>query len=90
MQVTICGPNLYDQSKGQFHVHAAGCADLQRGARREPEYANGWTIEASTRDEVGDEIYADHIAEGSMEPGQGQFDCHFFPCCDALSKEVSA
>jgi hypothetical protein len=28
MQVTICGPNLRDQSKGSFHVHAADCADL--------------------------------------------------------------
>lgn len=78
--VTICGPNLRDQSKGQFHVHAAGCADLVRGAAREPEYRHGWTIEAESRVEVGDSIYEDHIAEGSMEPGEGMSDCHFFPC----------
>lgn len=83
MQVTICGPNLNDQSKGQYHVHAADCADLKKGARREPVYADGWTIEAKNRDEVGDDIYADHIDEGSMQPGEGKDDCHFFPCCAA-------
>jgi hypothetical protein len=85
MKVTICGPNLNDQSKGTFHVHAEGCADLKRNAQREPEYRHGWTIEAASRDEVGDEIYADHIAEGSMRPGEGADDCHFFPCCDGLA-----
>lgn len=84
MKVTICGPNLNDQSKGQFHIHAADCAHLVRLASREPEYRYGWTIVAETRDEVGDEIYADMIEEGSMEPGEGASDCHFFPCCDAL------
>jgi hypothetical protein len=29
MNVRICGPNLYDQSKGDFHVHADGCGDLK-------------------------------------------------------------
>jgi len=84
MRVTICGPNLNDQSKGQFHIHAEGCADLTRKLSREPEYRYGWTIDADTRDQVGDEIYADHIEEGSMNPGEGTSDCNFFPCCAAL------
>lgn len=29
MNVRICGPNLNDQSKGTFHVHATGCSDLK-------------------------------------------------------------
>lgn len=28
MNVRVVGPNLHDQSKGQFHVHKDGCADL--------------------------------------------------------------
>lgn len=28
--VVILGPNLPDQSNGSFHVHAEGCADIQR------------------------------------------------------------
>jgi hypothetical protein len=34
VKLTIVGPNLLDQSKGDFHVHAAGCADLSRGQYR--------------------------------------------------------
>lgn len=85
MRVTICGPNLRDQSKGDFHVHAAGCADLRRGAAREPEYRHGWTIDASSRESVAGEVYADIIAEN---PGSTAADyvetMHFFPCCGEL------
>lgn len=90
MQVTICGPNLNDQSKGQFHVHAAGCSDLKRHAHREPEYEHGWTIEAESRVDVATEVYADHMAErepsdpwSKPEPYVSEF--HFFPCCDSLN-----
>ena len=33
MKLTIHGPNLIDQSKGDFHVHAAGCRDNHREVR---------------------------------------------------------
>jgi hypothetical protein len=81
--VTICGPNLNDQSKGQFHVHAADCADLVRGARREPAYREGWTIEAATATEVCDEVYPPEDFE--CESGEYLSDLHFFPCTSALT-----
>jgi len=84
MKVTVVGPNLFDQSKGSFHAHKAGCADL----KRDPNYRGqdlSYTFDADTRDEVGDEIYGDHIAEGSMEPGEGKYDVHFAPCTSGLS-----
>lgn len=88
MKVTICGPNLRDQSKGEFHVHAAGCADLQRGAHAEPEYRNGWTIEASTRLEVVIEIMPpDEMDWNPDNPSDRMLyesDVHFFPCCNVL------
>jgi hypothetical protein len=85
MRVTICGPNLNDQSKGQFHAHHADCADLVRGARGpEPEYRHGWTIEAETKIEVADSIYEDHIGEGTMDSGEGLDDVYFFSCCSKL------
>lgn len=84
MRVVICGPNLNDQSKGQFHAHAEGCADLRRMASREPEYRHGWTVEVETRIEVGDNIYEDHIGEGTMLSGEGVDDVHFFPCLKDL------
>jgi len=84
-RVTIVGPNLPGslQRQGTFHVHAEGCADLKRGAIRE-EAENGWTIEASSVDEVVQNIY---------DPGNFQYDpsdpadyspylhdVHFAPC----------
>ena len=91
MQVTICGPNLNDQSHGSFHVHAAGCADLIRGARREPEYRNGWTVEAETIEDVAEAVYSDHMAEHGEDdpyskPDAYVSDFHFFPCCAGLAQ----
>lgn len=82
MRVTICGPNLNDQSKGTFHVHAEGCADLKRGVRREPEYAYGWTIDAETQITVCDDVYPPSDFE--CESGEYVSEFHFFPCCADL------
>ena len=85
MRVTICGPNLRDQSKGTFHVHAEGCADLKRHAHREPEYRDGWTINAESREAVADEVYADIIDENPDSTAADYVsDFHFFPCCNDL------
>ena len=90
-RVTIFGPNLNDQSKGQFHVHAAGCADLRRHASREPEYRNGWTIDAADRLTVADEVYADMIDEREdAKPDDYLDDFHFFPCCSDLPERATA
>jgi len=79
-QVIIIGPNLgrdLSPHGETFHVHASGCADLVRYRDHAHE---AWAIEAATADDVGDAIYEDHIAEGSMQPGEGAADCRFFPC----------
>lgn len=85
MKVTIVGPNLRDQSKGQFIVHEASCADLRRLARREPEVANGWTIEVESEQDIVEAVYSDHMAErteddpwSAWEPYRSDF--HFCPC----------
>jgi hypothetical protein len=89
MRVTIIGPNLRqaDERRGTFHVHAAGCADIARTLTRNGlgEY-DAWTAEASSRAEVGEEIYGDHIAEGSMTTDDAVADCYFAPCV-ALTDE---
>lgn len=82
MRVSICGPNLRDQSKGQFHVHAANCTDLTRNIRREPEYRNGWEMDAASRVEVCDAIYPPEDFE--CESGDYLDDLHFFPCTKGL------
>lgn len=88
MRVKICGPNLNDQSKGDFHVHAADCADLVRHARREPEYQYGWESEANTQVEVAEEIFSDIMAENEGEwakPEAYFSSIYFFPCCNELT-----
>jgi hypothetical protein len=67
MQVSIFGPNLRDQSRGDIHVHAEDCADIARIARREPEYATGWSMEAASRVEVCDAVYPPE--DFGCEPG---------------------
>lgn len=86
MKVTICGPNLRDQSKGEIHVHAAGCADLARGARREPEYRNGWTTEAATRREVVEAMYPPNDFQWTWEEDHEVYEesFYFFPCTEGL------
>ena len=89
MRVTICGPNLEDQSRGSFHVHSADCGDLQRHAKREPEYLNGWTIEVDTRDEVTRNVYPpedfqyDPTNGADSESIVGPY-VYFFPCTEGL------
>jgi len=78
-RVTIVGPNLPGslQAKGTFHVHAEGCADLNRGAIR--DFAlEGETIEARSMVEVSDYIYDPD--EFGCEPGENVDDFHFAPC----------
>lgn len=76
--IVICGPNLRDQSRGSFHVHAAGCADLKRS--KEPAYRDGWEITVASRIEASDEVYPPEEFGG--ESGDNLHDLHFFPCCD--------
>lgn len=82
MRVTVCGPNLRDQSKGTFHVHHETCGDLRSRLRQEPEYGNGWTIDVDTREEIVRAIYSDHMAEAE-QPARWQDydDLYIFPCC---------
>ena len=85
MRVTVCGPNLRDQSKGEFHVHAEGCADLVRGANREPEYRTGWPMDATSRVDVCDAVYPPE--DFDCESGEFVGSFHFFPCCEELPAE---
>jgi hypothetical protein len=80
--VTVCGPNLPDQSKGDMHVHAAGCADLKRGQLRQ---ADKWTVEVDSVQAVVEAIYSDMIAECDPDEPYGTWvdyeaDLYFAPC----------
>jgi hypothetical protein len=87
MRVTIVGPNLPGslQRQGTFHVHAEGCADLKRGPIR-PYAEQGWTIDATSREDVAEEVYADmideHEGDGTVYATAAGYvsDFHFAPC----------
>jgi len=71
----IFGANLRDQSKGQFVVHAEGCADcakLKGEHSRTETHATALSVSAS--------IWADMIRDGEMTADEGLNEIHFAPC----------
>lgn len=91
MQVHVIGPNLPDQSKGSFHVHAKGCADVRRNqdySAPDFEFDRRHTYDVNSHLELSREVFADQIAEESMTEADGLHDMHFFPCVDSLPVAV--
>lgn len=86
MQVVVIGPNLQDQSKGDFHVHEASCADVKRSPLYQfPDYKSDKEnpIEVLDKATVGEYVYADFIPD-EMSVADAVADCYFFPCCSDL------
>ncbi len=75
MKLTIFGANLKDQSKGQFVVHAADCADCKKLARETADTGEFESMEA-----VSKYIFHDMINEGGMTVRDGLGEIHFAPC----------
>lgn len=95
MDVVICGPNLVNQTKGQFHVHTADCSDLDKMKRREPAYRpeNRMAIEADSRQEIVEWLYDDHMTEEERDRGttpdwREYDDIYLFPCLKALPDQA--
>lgn len=87
MLVNIIGPNLRDQSKGSFHVHAAGCADIAR--RYQGDDGAGIDIEVASRCDAAAYIYDNGIMEENGDsPADYLFDFHFAPCCASLPENA--
>ena len=87
MKVTIIGPNLRKQEKGDFHVHHKNCVDIHRDPQGygynscEPHL----TIEAGNREEVAEVVFSDIIDENPDTTAAdyiGEF--HFAPCVTLL------
>lgn len=92
MLVHIIGPNLRDQSKGDFHVHAQGCADVTRNPEYQaPDYDSDRKVVygVDSQRDVSEFIYSDMIGEGSMtwQDGLGTF--HLFPCVGDLPVDTA-
>lgn len=86
MNITLIGPNLRDQSKGIFHVHAAGCRSSHG---RQYDGAERMDLEVDTATDVIEWVYEDHAGDYGYEPGSPEFeqfidecstDFHFHAC----------
>ena len=84
MRVTVLGPNLIDQSKGTFVVHAEGCADLSRGVNR-MEYVPHHTDDYPSRTAICDDVYP--TDDFQCESGAYLDEFHFMPCLAHFPQE---
>lgn len=83
--VTIIGPNLNraGQQKGGMHVHAKGCAEIERDPKHYGyrQVKPHWTIDAESIKEVVTAIYdPDDFCYDESEWGDYAADVHFAPC----------
>lgn len=81
IRLAVFGPNLRDQSKGQFVVHTADCADCKKLAREHRDDGN-----YTDALHVSRELYADMIAEESMTADDGLQEIYFAPCVKFASE----
>lgn len=88
MRIEMFGPNLRDQSKGQFHVHAAGCADCRHYGSGRKFGGETWpTMDVESRWECALDVYSDHMDEDpDYADNQGYWlaDFWFAPCVSKL------
>lgn len=78
--LTIVGPNLPQQAKATFHVHAAGCADLKRGWIK--RYAiDAWDMDATCLTDVEADVY-DFAPDENPDYVLGDYQSEFYfaPC----------
>ena len=89
MRVTIHGPNGMPGNGPSMHVHATGCADLNKPLYRH-NTAEAWSMDADSAQEVVEATYSDQMAEAddewaTWEPYADDF--KFFPCTKSLPTE---
>lgn len=77
VRLAVLGPNLRDQSKGQFHVHNANCRDLYKHVYK--------GIHADVREydsfqQVVEDVYSDIIADNGDDWSVYVNDFHVCPC----------
>lgn len=90
-RVICIGPNLPDQTRGSFHVHAVGCADIDRSYRsREFDTDKTNVIEVNTLEELVEYVYADQLREEEDATASDYAnDFYVFPCVKGLHSSDS-
>lgn len=94
MEVHVMGPNLFTEPTdgSSFHVHAAGCRDVQvRRLYSGPEHRHDRerTYDfASLREVIEDLVFPDIIAENPGSTWENyENEIRVFPCADALPRD---
>lgn len=87
-EVCVPGPNLTDQSKGEFHVHTADCRDLANygpGTRYggDPIKATDY-CSISSKLELVQIVYGDILDESGAIPEEYLSSFHWAPCVNDL------
>lgn len=77
IKLKIFGPNLRDQSKGQFVIHTHDCKDCEK-LEKLREYCH--VEEHDSYLSVSSSLWEDMINEGSMTAQDGLGEMHFAPC----------
>lgn len=84
-KLIVIGPNLPDQSKGSFHVHAQGCLALNvKSYYPSPEFDFDRTnaMEFDSVQEIAEFVYADMLDENEVTDLLSDFYVH--TCVDYL------
>lgn len=86
-RLIVVGPNLPNEARATFHVHAEGCADLRRGwlgriHARELQHAPAYVVEYPSLVAVVEDVYQDQLAEQDepIDPAAWLSEFHFAPC----------
>lgn len=66
--VTIVGPNLINQNRGQLEVHRPDCKARYRNTRENPKHA-GWDVDVEDTLDVASAVYDDHAGDEGLEYG---------------------
>ena len=82
-KLKVFGANLRDQSKGQFVVHTADCADCRK-LELAGEHCHVGDYDSQLA--VSKSIWQDMIDEGSMTAEDGLCEIHFAPCTKSIQK----
>jgi len=87
LTVVIIGPNLLDQTKGDFHVHRFGCADTHKAQYRLHREDVNTPITVGSRAEVVECVYpaSDFDYDPETESDAYADGINFYPCTEGLN-----
>lgn len=84
---TTYSVTLANTNDGTVHGHAAGCADLKRGAAYKHHKDEQFTVEVETKRDAFLDYNADFIAEGGEE---NAWPVEWLPCADHVPADAAA